>query len=85
MPSARDTECNMHTFLIYNLSEQNLIDENECVPSPLKIRDTKIDNRSFICYTNPPSFLDTLTTKEGPYEYGEMMSILEQPEWKIFI
>jgi hypothetical protein len=76
-------EYKMHTFLIYNLSEQNLIDENECVPSPLKIRNTKTDNRSFICYTNPPSFLDTLTTKEGPYEYGEMMSILEQAEWKI--
>jgi hypothetical protein len=28
-----------------------------------------------------PLFISTLTTKEGPYTYSEILSILATPEW----
>lgn len=74
----------MHSFIVYNINEQSKIVVDECYsPSPLKIRQSLDGTKSFICYVDEPSFLDILTTKEGPYEYGEMMSVLEHPEWKI--
>jgi hypothetical protein len=31
--------------------------------------------------STPPSFIDNLETREGPYTYEEMLSILSGPEW----
>jgi hypothetical protein len=31
----------------------------------------------------PPSFINDLETKEGPYTYEEMLVILNSPEWTI--
>ena len=72
----------MHMFLVYNLSEQHLIDGNQCVLSPLFQKKSLDSTKSFICYITEPSFISNITTKEGPYNYSEMMVVLEGPEWK---
>lgn len=72
----------MHTFLVYNLTEQHLIDASKCVESPLRIRNSLDNSKSFICYTTEPNFVSSLITKEGPYNYSEMMVVLEGSEWK---
>ena len=73
----------MHTFLVYSLTEQHLIEQDQCVSSPLLIKNSLDDNKSFICYVEEPSFVSNLTSKEGPYNYSEMMVVLEGPAWKI--
>jgi len=72
----------MHTFIVYNLSEQHLIDDTQCAQSPLLIKNSLDNTKSFICYVTKPSFVDNLTTKQGPYNYSEMMIVLEGADWK---
>ncbi len=40
-------------------------------------------NPGYVVQTDPgtPSFLDDLTTKEGPYTHEEMLTILATEEW----
>jgi hypothetical protein len=39
-------------------------------------------NKTFVKWNGTtPSFVDNLTTKEGPYTHSEMLTILATPEW----
>lgn len=81
--SAQGMEYKMHTFLVYNLSEQHLIDNTQCSPSPLFMKNSLDGTKSFICYILEPDYINNITTKQGPFDYSEMMVVLEGSEWKI--
>ncbi len=41
----------------------------------------KVTGKSVEVVTATPEFFDTFTTKEGPYTYTEILTILATPEW----
>lgn len=70
-------------FLIYELSDSDKIDMNQCISnSPLLIKNSLDNTKSFICYDITPLFVNQLTNTQGPYNYSEMMSVLEGTDWK---
>ena len=71
-------------FYIFNVSEINKINFQEVKESTsttlrLSINGTK----SFIKFDSgsTPTFINSLTTKQGPYTYQQILSILATPEW----
>ena len=70
-------------FLIYELNDSDKIDMTQCISnSPLLIKNSLDNTKSFICYDTTPSFVNQLTNTQGPYNYSEMMSVLESADWK---
>jgi hypothetical protein len=74
---------NKREFMIFYVSELNLIDFTRVLEtSPETIRKS-IDNlKTFVKWEGiMPSCVNNLTTKEGPYTYEEMIDILNTEEW----
>lgn len=71
-------------FVIFNVSEINLINFNEVLETSTNTLRFSVDKtKTFVKWdedTQPPC-ISNLTTKEGPYDYDTMMSILDGPEW----
>ena len=71
-------------FMIFNVSEVDSIDFDTVLEtSPETLRRSLDGTKSFVKWdgeTVPPS-VDALTTKEGPYNYDEILEILAGPEW----
>ena len=70
-------------YLIFNVSEINLIDFDEVYETSEETLRKSLDGtKTFIKWDETiPQFINSLTTKEGPYTYDEMMVILETSEW----
>jgi hypothetical protein len=71
-------------FMIFNLSELNQIDFNEVFETSVDTMRLSTDGtKTFVKWDGViiPSSVDSLTTKEGPYTYEEMLSILSTREW----
>ena len=71
-------------FMILNVSELPNIDFNQVLEtSEDTVRKSIDDTKTFVKWNGDitPSSVDSLTTKEGPYTYEEMLVILSQPEW----
>ena len=70
-------------FMIFNVSELDNIDFNEVLETSKDTVRKSIDgNFSFVKWEgNIPSSVQSLTTKDGPYTYNEILTILEGPEW----
>jgi hypothetical protein len=71
-------------FMIFDMSELNSIDFNEVLEtSEETVRKSIDETKSFVKWegeTIPPS-VSSLTTKQGPYHYDEILKILETSEW----
>lgn len=71
-------------FMIFNVNEVDSIDFDTVLEtSPETLRRSLDGTKSFVKWdgeTVPPS-VDALTTKEGPYNYEEILVILSGPEW----
>ena len=71
-------------FMIFNVSELNLIDFTQVLETSIDTVRRSVDGtKTFVKWdgiTTPPS-VDSLTTKEGPYTYEEILVILSGPEW----
>jgi hypothetical protein len=71
-------------FMIFNMNEVDTIDFNEILETSQDTLRKSVDGtKSFVKWdseTVPPS-VDILTTKEGPYNYDEILEILAGPEW----
>jgi len=60
-------------FIIFNPSEMDKINFSEIIEtSPQTLR---------FSINGSPAFVSTLTTKEGPYTYSQMETILISNEW----
>ena len=70
-------------FMIFNVSELDNIDFNEVLETSKDTVRKSIDGtKTFVKWEgNIPSSVQSLTTKEGPYTYNEILTILESPEW----
>jgi hypothetical protein len=70
-------------FMIFNVSELDNIDFNEVLETSKDTIRKSIDGtKTFVKWEgNIPSSVQSLTTKEGPYTYEEIIIILQSPEW----
>jgi hypothetical protein len=73
-------------FMIFNVSELGNINFNEVLEtSQDTVRKSVDGTKTFVKWegeTIPPS-IQNLTTKEGPYTYNEILTILSTEEWVI--
>lgn len=72
-------------FMIFNISELDKIDFNEVHETSIDTLRQSIDGTlTFVKWDgNTPSSVATLTTKQGPYTYVEILEILAGPEWAL--
>jgi len=71
-------------FIIFNVSELDQIDFNEVLETSIDTIRKSIDQtKTFVKWEGStiPNCVLNLTTKEGPYSYTEMLSIVSTPEW----
>jgi hypothetical protein len=71
-------------FMIFNVSELELIDFSQVLETSIDTVRKSIDGtKTFVKWDGDiiPSSVDLLTTKEGPYNYTEIIDILNSPEW----
>ena len=71
-------------FVILNVSEVSKVDFNQVEETDATtIRKSVDGTKTFIKYESgsTPSFLDSLTTKEGPYTYPQMLNVLTGSAW----
>jgi hypothetical protein len=71
-------------FMIFNVSELDTINFNEVLETSIDtVRKSVDETKTFVKWegaTVPPS-IEALTTKQGPYTYTEILSILSTSEW----
>ena len=71
-------------FMIFNVSELGSVNFNEVLEtSQDTIRKSVDETKTFVKWEGEttPTSLDSLKTKEGPYTYNEILTILSTPEW----
>lgn len=71
-------------FMIFNVSELGNINFLEVMETSAETVRKSVDGtKTFVKWEgeNMPSCVANLTTKEGPYTYDEILSILSTPEW----
>jgi hypothetical protein len=77
-------EYEQRQFMIFNVSELELIDFSQVLETSIDTVRKNIDEtKTFVKWDGEiiPSSVDSLTTKEGPYTYTEIIDILNGPEW----
>lgn len=71
-------------FMIFNVSELPNIDFTQVLETSIDtVRKSVDETKTFVKWDGEviPTSVDSLTTKEGPYTYLEMVDILGGPEW----
>jgi hypothetical protein len=71
-------------FMIFNVSELPNIDFTQVLEtSQDTVRKSIDETKTFVKWDGEiiPTSVESLTTKEGPYTYSEILVILSQPEW----
>ena len=72
-------------FMIFNVSELGSVNFNEVLEtSQDTIRKSVDETKTFVKWEGEttPTSVDSLTTKEGPYTYNEILTILSTSEWR---
>ena len=75
---------NDRKFMIFNVSELGNIDFSQVQETSVETVRVSVDgNKTFVKWDGEgiPSSVDVLTTKEGPYNYEEILEILSISEW----
>ena len=71
-------------FMIFSTSETGSIDYNEVLETSSETLRLSVNgSKSFVKWDSEiiPTTVDSLTTKEGPYTYEEIRTILTGSEW----
>lgn len=70
-------------FMIFNVSELGAIDFTQVLETSQDTVRRSVDGtRTFVKWNyDTPSSVAALTTKEGPYNYEEILTILAGPDW----
>lgn len=70
-------------FMIFNVSELNEIDFTKVLETSSETVIKSINGtKTFVKWDGTvPTCVNNLTTKEGPYNYDEILIILSTPEW----
>lgn len=75
---------NNRSYLIISSEELPLIDFNSIIEDAVNSLVFSVDNsKTIIKWSNEllPSFLNNLTTKEGPYNHIDILNIISNPFW----
>ena len=75
---------NNREFMIFNVSELPNINFEEVLETSIDtVRKSVDETKTFVKWNGPimPLSVQSLTTKEGPYTYDEILQILSTPEW----
>ena len=70
--------------MIFAVIELPMIDFTQVCESSIETVRRSVDGtKTFVKWDSEgiPSSVDSLTTKEGPYTYEEILNILSGPEW----
>jgi hypothetical protein len=69
--------------IIFNVSELSKIDFSQVYETE-DVKRSVNQTKGIVKWEHgsPPDFLDSLTTKEGPYSYSETMQIMLTEEWR---
>lgn len=70
-------------YLIFNLNELPLVNFSEVLETNVDTVRKSVDGtKTFVKWNgDAPSFVNNMTTKEGPYTHTEILTILATPEW----
>lgn len=71
-------------FMIFNVSELGTIDFTQVLETDANTVRKSVDlTKTFVKWDGNiiPQCVQSLTTKEGPYTYNEILTILATPEW----
>jgi hypothetical protein len=71
-------------FMIFNVSELPSINFEEVMETSAETVRLSVDGtKTFVKWNGStvPQSVDALTTKEGPYNYNEIMDILATSDW----
>ena len=71
-------------YMIFALSEVDQIDFNEVLETSASTLRKSVDNlKSLVKWEGEtiPTCLQGMSTTEGPYNYEEILAILDTPEW----
>ena len=71
-------------YMIFAISEINQIDFNEVLETSASTLRKSVDNlKSLVKWEGDtiPTCLQGMSTTEGPYNYEEILAILDTPEW----
>jgi len=71
-------------FMIFNVSELPNVDFTQVLETSIDtVRKSVDETKTFVKWDGEviPSSVDVLTTKEGPYTYEEILTILATEEW----
>lgn len=71
-------------YMIFNVSELSNIDFSQVLETSIDTVRKSVDGtKTFVKWNGDivPSSVESLTTKEGPYTYEEILDILNTPEW----
>ena len=71
-------------FMIFNVSELDSVDFTQVLEtSKDTVRKSVDETKTFVKWEGEviPPTINNLTTKQGPYTYNEILTILATPEW----
>ncbi len=71
-------------FMIFNVSELPNIDFTQVLETSAETVRKSVDGtKTFVKWEGSeiPQSVNSLTTKEGPYTYSQILEILSSPEW----
>ena len=76
-------EYTSRNFMIFNVSELNQIDFNQVLETSTDtVKKSVNQSKTFVKWEGTmPTCVTNLTTKEGPYTYSEILTILSTSEW----
>ena len=73
-------------FMIFDVSELNIIDFSQVLETSIDtVRKSIDETKTFVKWDGDtiPSSVEMLTTKEGPYTYDEIITILSDETWTL--
>jgi hypothetical protein len=72
-----------HHYLIFDLTELYLVDFNLILEDSVDtVRKSVDETKTFIRWEgDPPDFILSMQTKQGPYTYEEILNILNTEDW----
>lgn len=78
-----DNNYEQRSYMIFNVSELDKIDFTQVLETSVETVRKSVDGtKTFVKWDdNEPLFISELTTKEGPYTYSEILTILNTEEW----
>lgn len=71
-------------FIVFNVKELCKVNFSQVLETSEETVRRSVDGtKTFVKWEGSaiPSFLESLTTKEGPYSYEEMLQLLSTEEW----